>query len=89
MLTHSSLNSDGEGFLDADETRRDLRPRTSPTSVFNKSKTEILPPLPSAESHEGDASVGNVPNVLPTTAGFSMSKPGSPGSLRLRSDRPG
>ena len=71
MLMHSSSNTDDEGFLDADETRRDLRPH---------------PPPPSAGGHEGDASAGNVSNVSPTTAGFSMSQPGSPGSLRLRSD---
>ena len=84
MLMHSS--SDDEGFLDADETQRDLRPRPSPTSVLNKSKTQIVLPPPSAEGHKGGASVGNVSNVSPTAAGFSMSQPGSPGSLRLRSD---
>ena len=51
MLMRSS--SDDEGFLDADETRRDLRPRPSPASVLNKSETQIVPPPPSAEGHKG------------------------------------
>ena len=86
LLMNSSPNSDDEGFLEADETRRDLRPHPSPTFVFNKSTTQIFPPPSSAEGHEEDASVGNVSNVTPTTANFSISQPGSPGSLRLRSD---
>lgn len=78
MLMHSSSNSDDEGLLDADETRRDFRPHPSPGFVFEKAQ-----PFPPTGK---DASVGNISNASPTTANFSMSQPGSPGSLRLRSD---
>ena len=78
MLMHSSSNSDDEGLLDGDETRRNFHPHPSPKFVFEKAQ----PFLPTGK----DTSVGNVSNASPTTANFSMSQPGSPGSLRLRSD---
>jgi hypothetical protein len=84
MLMRSSPNSDDEGPLDADSTRRDLRPQPSPAFAPKKAqaRTWIFP----AESHRRGASVGTVPNISPTTADFSMSQPESPGSLRLRSE---
>lgn len=82
MLMRSSPNSDDEGLLDADETRRDLRPESSQTFVFKKTPTQTFP----LGNHGKDVSLGNVPDVSPTTVNFSMSQPGSPGSLRLRSD---
>lgn len=81
LLMHSSPNSDDEGLLDADETRRDICPHPP------KNETQIfLPPPTSGGNHRKGASVGNISNISPTTANFSMSQPGSPGSLRLRSD---
>ena len=74
LLMHSSPNSDDEGLLDADSTRRDIRPEISQTFVFKKTQVQT------------QVSVGNVPDISPTTVNFSMSQPGSPGSLRLRSD---
>ncbi|KAF9647361.1 hypothetical protein BDM02DRAFT_3188027 [Thelephora ganbajun] len=81
MLMHSSPNSDDEGSLGEDETRRDLRPHPSPTFIFKKTQTS-----PHVANHGKDVSTGNVSNVSPTTVNFSMSQPGSPGSLRLSSD---
>ena len=78
LLMHSAPNSDDEAFRDADSTRRDLRPQPSP---FKKSKAQTFP-----SSLGRDTPVGNISNISPTTANFSMSQPGSPGSLRLRSD---
>ena len=81
MLMHSSPDSDDEGLLDADETRRDFRPDPSPTFTFKKTQV-----FPSVGRHGKDASVGNISSASPTTVNFSMSQPESPGSLRLRSD---
>ena len=78
MLMHSSPSSDDEGILDADETRRDFHPHATPKFAFKK--TQVFP------SFGNHGSVGNISNVSPTTANFSMSQPESPGSLRLRSD---
>ena len=78
LLMHSSPNSDDEGLLDADSTRRDIRPQSSQTPTF-RTQSRIFP----GGNH---GSLGNVSNISPTTANFSMSQPGSPGSLRLRSD---
>ena len=75
MLIHSSPDPGDEGLLDADETRRSFYPKPLPSR-----KAQTFP------SVETGGSVGNVSNVSPTTANFSMSQPGSPGSLRLRSD---
>ena len=89
MLMHSSPNSDDEGLLDADETRRDLHLHPTPTFIFKKSQTQTqtFPPSPLAGNHGKEhGSIGNVSSVSPTTVNFSMSQPGSPGSLRLRSD---
>jgi hypothetical protein len=87
MLMHSSPNSDDEGLLDADETRRDLRPHL-PSTYTLSSRAQILSPPPiSSGNHGKDApSALTVSNISPTTVNFSMSQPGSPGSLRLRSD---
>ena len=71
-------SSDDEGLLDADETRRDFYPQPPPS---RKAQT-----FPSVGNRGRDTPVGNVSNISPTTANFSMSQPGSPGSLRLRSD---
>lgn len=88
LLMHSSPNSEDEGLLDADETRRDLRPHPPSTFIFDKSKARIFPqPPPTLGGNHGKGALaGNLSNVSPTTANFSMSQPGSPGSLRLRSD---
>ena len=90
MLMHSSPNSDDEGLLGADETRRDLRPHPTPTSILKKSQgqTQIFPPTTPLAGNHGreNGSIGNVSSISPTTVNFSMSQPGSPGSLRLRSD---
>ena len=72
MLMNSSPNTDDEGLLEGDLTRRDLHPQGLPTFAFKNSG--IFPPA------------GNLSNVSPTTASFSASQPESPGSLRLRSD---
>ena len=82
MLMNSSPSSDDEGLLDADSTRRDIRPEPSQTSAFKKTQAQTF----SLGNHGKDVSLGNVPSISPTTANFSMSQPGSPGSLRLRSD---
>ena len=87
LLMHSSPNSEDEGLLDADETRRDLCSHRPSAFILSKSKTQIFPPPPTpGGDHRKDPSVGAVLNVSPTTVNFSMSQPGSPGSLRLRSD---
>jgi len=75
LLMHSSPNSDDEDLLEADETRRDFH--SHPTPKFAFKETQLFPSAGSA---------GNVSNASPTTVNFSMSQPGSPGSLRLRSD---
>lgn len=77
MLMNSSPSSDDDGLYDADDTRRDIHPQPSMTFVFkkNQTQTQTLSPL-----------AGDVSNISPTTANFSMSQPESPGSLRLRSD---
>ena len=85
LLMNSSPNSEDEGFPDPDETRRDLRPHPSLSSTLNKGKTQILPLSPSG-NHEKDTSLGNVSTISPTTVNFSMSQPGSPGSLKLRAE---
>ena len=86
LLMHSSPNSDDEGLLDADSTRRDFHPHSSPTFVFKKSQTPTQA-FPLAGNYgNGTASNGNISSVSPTTVNFSMSQPGSPGSLRLSSD---
>ena len=79
MLMHSSPNSDDEGRLDTDTTRRDLHPRSSQTVLFQKSQSQSQVFLPGGNH-------GSVSNISPTTVNFSISQPGSPGSLRLRSD---
>ena len=87
LLMNSSPNSDDEGLLDADGTRRDFRSHLPPTFTLNERKTRTFPPPPTpGRSHAKDPPAGNVPNISPTTANFSMSQPGSPGSLRLRSE---
>ena len=83
MLMHSSPNSDDEGLLDADETRREISIRPPATFIFSKSKSQNFP---QSLTSGKDTSAGTVLNISPTTANFSMSQPGSPGSLRLRSD---
>lgn len=84
LLMHSSPNSDDEGLLDADETRRDPRPHPLSKFILNTSGARIFPT--SGGDHGKDPLAGNISNLSPTTANFSMSQPGSPGSLRLRSD---
>ena len=81
MLMHSSSNSDDDGPLDADETRRGLRPQPPAKSSFN---AQVFPP--SDGNHGKDTLAGTASNVSPTTVNFSMSQPGSPGSLRLRAE---
>ena len=76
MLMHSSPNSDDEG---PDLTRRDLHLQPSQTFVFQKAQSQAQIFLPGGNH-------GNAPNISPTTVNFSISQPGSPGSLRLRSD---
>ena len=76
MLMHSSPNSDDEG---PDLTRHDLHLQPSQTFVLQKAQSQAQIFLPGGNH-------GNAPNISPTTVNFSISQPGSPGSLRLRSD---
>ena len=75
MLMRSSPNSEDEGGLDANPTtRHDLHSQpSSQTFVFQTAQT-------------GGIHGNGLSNISPTTVNFSISQPGSPGSLRLRSD---
>ena len=81
MLMNSSPNTDDEGLLEGDLTRREMGKQPLPTFAFKNSEI-----FPAAGKYGKDGSVGNVSDVSPTTASFSVSQPESPGSLRLRSD---